>query len=175
MNRSWSALLVAVAAVALGACGAGAPSPMSTFSVEPQGTPSPVEVPAVPTETAAPPVPAAPPAPGAAPVPEGPGGRSVPPGQVFQLRLGEMVRISGADLVVTYLQFLSDTRCSPGVRCVVAGNARISVTVASDTHPPATFVLNTDQTPRSARYQDRTVEFVGLTRGNQPTASFRVD
>lgn len=95
-------------------------------------------------------------------------------GQVFQLRIGESAGIAGEDLVVTYIQFLSDNRCPPGVRCIVAGNARINVMVASDSRPPATFALNTNQPPKSAMYQDRTVELVSLGTGNQPAASLRV-
>ena len=118
--------------------------------------------------------PVRPPAPPGAPVPPPPAGRDVAVGEVFRLRIGETVGVSGEDLVVTYVQLLSDNRCSPGVQCIVAGNARITVTVGSDTDPPASFVLNTDQTPRSGRYQDRTVELVGLSHGSRPAASLKV-
>lgn len=114
------------------------------------------------------------PNPAPAPVPPRPGVREAAFGQVFQLRIGEMIGIAGEDLVVTFLQVLSDNRCPPGVQCVVAGNARISVLLASDSDPSLTLQLNTSQEPRSGRYLDRTVELVGMSFGDRPAASLRV-
>ncbi|HEX2053317.1 MAG TPA: hypothetical protein VHJ78_06290 [Actinomycetota bacterium] len=106
-------------------------------------------------------------------VPQGPAvsARQVALGQTFHVGLGEMVGIAGEDLVLTFVQLLSDNRCQPGVQCIVAGNARIVVSVGTDSDPPASLTLNTDQQPRTGKYLDRTVELVGLSRGASPSAS----
>ncbi len=185
MKRSIALLLAGVLSVgAMVACGGDTPAVMSTFSVGPQQTPTPTEESPSPTGPGGaveevgdavagpvgPPSVLPPPAPPPAPL----AGRNVPLGEVFRLRAGETAGITGEDLVVTYVQLLSDNRCLPGVRCIVGGNAKITVTVGSDSSPPATFTLNTDEDPRSGRYLDRTVELVDLSRGNRPAASLRV-
>lgn len=168
MKSRIGTLALGVLLAAAGACGwsSEVPEGLSTFSVGPTGTPGPVE-PATGSPRA---VPApAPPAGGGVPA-----GRNVNLGQPFRLRLGETVGIAGEDLVVGYTQFLSDNRCSPGLQCLVRGNARIVVTVGSDTTPQARFNLNTDEAPRRIEYLTYSVELVDLARGARPEATLRV-
>lgn len=150
--------------------GSPVPEGLSTFSVGPAESPSPPEPGASPSPQPGPP--AAPGAPGPPPPP--PAGRTARLGEAFSIRIGEMVEIAGEDLVVTYSRFLSDNRCPPDARCIVRGNARISVRVGSDSDPPATLALNTDEGPGSGTYLDYRVELVSLGRGNAPSARLRV-
>lgn len=160
MNRLLAVLLSALLLT-------GCATNLDDFVVPENGGESPADQPASGSAGAAPAAPAAPPAPF-------PGVREASLGRVFQLRAGEMAGIAGEDLAVTFLQVLSDNRCPPGVQCVVAGNARIVVQMASDSSPSARLQLNTGQEPRSGRYLDRTVELVAMSFGDRPAASFRV-
>lgn len=186
MRRPVGFVLLVAGALVAGACAGSQPSPLSTFSVGPQesptpteeGTPPPTPSPAVtpdPTGSATPapgpPAPAPAPPPPPAPVPAG---RNEQLGRPFLIRVGETVGIAGKDLVVTYSQLLSDNRCPAGVQCITGGNARITVMAGTDSNPPEILTLNTDDRPQSARYLDYTVELVSLARGSRPTATLRV-
>jgi hypothetical protein len=164
LKRSFAALVLVLVALFGGAC-SGSGSPPTSTQV-PTATPAPAS-----SATAAPRPPApAPPA----PRPPAPAGRNELLGQPFFIRVGETVGIAGEDLVVTYSQLLSDNRCPPGVQCIIAGNARITVIAGTDSDAPVRLTLNTDDGPASARYLTYTVELVSLGRGAQPTATLRV-
>lgn len=165
MKRSLAASVLALASLFGGAC-SGRGSPPTSTQV-PTATPAPASSA---TPATRPPAPDPPPAP-RAPVPAG---RNELLGQPFFIRVGETVGIAGEDLVVTYSQLLSDNRCPPGVQCIIAGNARITVIAGTDSDSPVTLTLNTDDGPASARYLTYTVELVSLGRGAQPTATLRV-
>lgn len=150
--------------------GSPVPEGLSTFSVGPAESPAPPESEASPAPQPGPPT--APGPPGSPP--PAPAGRTERLGEAFSIRIGETVEIAGEDLVVTYSRFLSDNRCPPDVQCIVRGNARITVTVGSDSDPPATLALNTDEGPGSGSYLDYRVELVSLGRGNTPSARLRV-
>jgi hypothetical protein len=100
-------------------------------------------------------------------------GRTAALGETFPVGVGEAVTIAGEGLTVTFTSVVSDNRCPPGVQCIVAGSATISVTAAKAGMPVAGLTLGTD-TPTSATYGKYTIELVGLGRGPAPAASLRV-
>ncbi|MEA2703836.1 MAG: hypothetical protein QOJ69_1144 [Actinomycetota bacterium] len=102
-----------------------------------------------------------------------PAGRSVGKGQSFSIGVGETVDVTGEGLTVTYDDLVQDSRCQPGVQCLVAGDATIAVTLAKAGSPPATLSLDTDA-PRQGQYLSYAVELVQLGGGGSPTATLRV-
>lgn len=108
-----------------------------------------------------------------APTTTAPKVRSASLGETFFVAAGESVSVAGAGLSVTFASVVSDSRCPPGVQCIQAGNAVISVTVTRPGAAPATLALDTDG-PRSARSGNRSVELVGLSFGRPAVARLKV-
>jgi hypothetical protein len=181
------ALGVALLAGAMTACGGGSSGPTISASV-PETVPTTTSstVPATSstrasTTVARPPTrPTVPPTTRAtvAPAPAttagaAPAGRTAALGETFSVGLGETVAVTGEGLTVTFTSVVSDNRCPPGVQCIVAGSATISVTAAKAGTAAAGVTLGTD-TPTSATYGKYTVELVRLGRGSAPAANLRV-
>ena len=99
--------------------------------------------------------------------------RTVALGEAFSVKVGESVSVAGAGVSVTFTALVSDSRCPRGVQCIQAGNAVISVAVARPGASPVTLTLNTDG-PKSARSGNRSVELIGISRGEPPIAQLRV-
>lgn len=110
----------------------------------------------------------APPTPAPAVTTTVPAGRTAALGETFSVTVGETVSVQGQGLTVTFTAAGQDSRCRPGLQCVVAGDATITVTAAKAGTPPAALTLNTDA-PRSARYGSNSVELVRLTFGGVAT------
>ena len=87
---------------------------------------------------------------------------------------GESATVRGEGLTVTYDGVVADNRCPPGVQCIVAGNATVSVTVAKTGIPPARLTLNTDDGARSARYGSYEIELLQLGFTARPAARLLV-
>ena len=99
--------------------------------------------------------------------------RSVALGETFSVKVGEPVSVTGAGVSVTFTALVSDSRCPPGVQCIQAGNAVITVALARPGSAPVTLTLGTDG-PRSARSGNRSVELITVGRGQPPTAQLKV-
>ena len=100
--------------------------------------------------------------------------RGVALGNEFLIHVGESVAITGADVIVTYEEFLADSRCPIGVQCIQAGNATIGVSIAAAGGAAGTLQLNTTEGPVSGSYSNYTVALVNLFRGPSPAATLRV-
>lgn len=100
--------------------------------------------------------------------------RSVALGNEFLIHVRESVAVAGADVIVTYEEFLADSRCPIGVQCIQAGNATIAVSLAATGAEAATLQLNTTEGPVSGSYSSYTVALVNLFRGPSPAATLRV-
>lgn len=89
------------------------------------------------------------------------------------MKVGESVSVAGAGLSVTFTALVSDSRCPPGVQCIQAGNAVITVALARPGSAPVTLTLRTDG-PKSARSGNRSVELITVSRGQAPVAQLKV-
>lgn len=110
-----------------------------------------------------------------------PTGRTVSLGATFSVGVGETLQVAGEGLSVTFSGVLSDNRCRPGMQCIVAGNAVVSVAVAKAGMAPAGLALSSSSypdlssdPPTSARYGNYTVELVRLSFGQASIASLKV-
>ena len=99
--------------------------------------------------------------------------RTVALGETFSVKVGESASVAGAGLSVTFTALVSDSRCPPGVQCIQAGNAVITVALARTGSAPVTLTLGTDG-PKSARSGNRSVELVTVSRGQAPIAQLKV-
>ena len=81
--------------------------------------------------------------------------------------------MAGAGLSVTFSAVVSDSRCPPGVQCIQAGSAVITVSVTRPGSGPVGLTLRTDG-PKSARSGNRSVELVTVSRGQAPIAQLKV-
>ena len=50
-------------------------------------------------------------------------------GESFTLAIGESIGISGEDMTIKFVEVTSDSRCPEGAQCIVAGEARIKLTI----------------------------------------------
>jgi hypothetical protein len=50
-------------------------------------------------------------------------------GESFTLAIGESTGISGEDMTIKLVEVTSDSRCPEGAQCIVAGEARIKLTI----------------------------------------------
>jgi hypothetical protein len=100
-------------------------------------------------------------------------GRSVGRGQPFSIGVGETVTVAAEGLTVTYQDVIQDSRCPPGVQCIVAGDAIIAVTLAKRGSPSATLTLDT-AVPGPVRYLSYGIELVQLGPGGSPPATLKV-
>ncbi len=91
--------------------------------------------------------------------------------ETFSVRVGESVSVAAERLFLQFKAVASDSRCRPGQRCIVAGDAFITVALAKDGMAPASLTISA---PGSARYGRYTVEVVQLGFGPSPNTRIRV-
>ena len=109
------------------------------------------------------PTPTPTPAPGPEAAPREPAGRVVAPREPFELSLGEAAGIRGTDLQVRFVSVEEDSRCPEGEQCIVAGKARIHLTVSERGERPAVVELSTAPGAGEAIQGKLAFELLGLT------------
>jgi hypothetical protein len=60
------------------------------------------------------------------------------------LRVGESVKVPTTDVKVTLEAIVEDSRCPTGTTCIWAGDATVSVAIASGNSSPSKFALHTN-------------------------------
>ena len=60
------------------------------------------------------------------------------------LTVGQSVKVPATDVKVTLEEVLEDSRCPTGTTCIWAGDATVSITIASANNGPWKFTLHTN-------------------------------
>ncbi len=63
-------------------------------------------------------------------------------GQPFKLKAGQAASIRSEKITLTFVAVLEDSRCPKGEQCIVAGNARVLIEVATGSNAPERIELN---------------------------------
>lgn len=82
--------------------------------------------------------------------------------QVFELKIGEFARIPAANVVVTFVDVLEDSRCAVDVLCPWAGNAKVLVRVEETGRETQLIELNSTLDPREVFFGDYRVDFISI-------------
>lgn len=102
-------------------------------------------------------------------------GRAVPTGQPVDLHPGEGAQV--ADLgTLQYDRLVNDSRCSPNVQCIWAGDAEVALTWTPAGGAAEQFTLHTKPDagthPLGSAHE---VRLLALDRGEAPVATLQVD
>src|SRR5690606_3412396 len=90
----------------------------------------------------------------------------------FRLRAGELASLEGVDLLVAFGGATNDSRCPVDVNCVWAGDAELTIGLASDGGSWSWTVLHTTLQPTSREVNDFTIAVEGLEP--EPLASVAI-
>jgi hypothetical protein len=82
--------------------------------------------------------------------------------ETFKLQSGQVAALNGGNFLVAFSSVRSDSRCPSNVTCVWAGNADLTVGVASEGGKWSWSVLNTTVEPRSLVANGYRIDLVGL-------------
>lgn len=94
--------------------------------------------------------------------------------QTIRVRVNQQKSIPRANLTITFLSLVEDSRCPEGTRCVWAGNARILVRVShARGGKPETFEINTNTGARGASFDGYAINLVSLEP--RPRANARLN
>ncbi|MFA6542188.1 MAG: hypothetical protein WCT99_11345 [Bacteroidota bacterium] len=84
--------------------------------------------------------------------------KEVAPGEEFELKYRETVRIHDTNLSLTFSSLKEDSRCPEGAVCVWAGNAKIGMTADA-----VEFELNTTLEPAQAQFSGYTITLIAVS------------
>ena len=91
---------------------------------------------------------------------------SITLGAPVVLSVGEVARIVGEDLVLTFEGVARDNRCPKGVQCIVAGAATVVVTVRRSGEPAAKVTFDVPpEGSASARFADYEITIAKVEPG----------
>lgn len=63
-------------------------------------------------------------------------------GNITRLREGENTFLKDAQMNITFIRIVQDSRCAPDVQCVWAGNATVEIELMATTSRPARFQIS---------------------------------
>ena len=81
----------------------------------------------------------------------------------FTVKKGAEVVVNGEKLRIKFDSVNSDSRCPTGVQCVWAGNAAVTIEVATKHKKPVKATLNTTSNPREIAYKAYKIKLIKLT------------
>lgn len=80
----------------------------------------------------------------------------------FSLNNGQVVTVDGTGIRVTFRTVLEDSRCPVGVKCVWAGNAKVSLEIEGTAAGRTNIILNTELEPRMMQLDAYEIRLISL-------------
>ncbi len=75
----------------------------------------------------------------------------------FDLKLGQQVTVLNTGLTIKFKSVDNDSRCPEGAKCIMPGNAKVTIIVSKKE-----ISLNTFVKPKESRYSNYTLQLVDL-------------
>lgn len=76
-------------------------------------------------------------------------------------------------LTIKFASLVEDSRCPTDVRCIQAGNAKITIEVGGGKGAPKTFEINTDAEPQTVSYGGYEIKLTDLNP--KPASNIRIN
>ncbi|MBI1731088.1 hypothetical protein HYR53_10815 [Candidatus Acetothermia bacterium] len=102
-----------------------------------------------------------------------PQGTDVHVNQTFTLGLGATAKVMEANLLVTFVDVVEDSRCPVDVTCVWAGNLKVLVKLQEVGRSAQQVELNSTSDPRQVFFGDYRVDFMGAQPPKRSTQDIR--
>jgi hypothetical protein len=91
------------------------------------------------------------------------GAAAAKPAETVSLRVGEQKTVTRDHLRIKFVEVVEDSRCPMNARCIWAGNAKLTVTVAIGHRPAETFEVNSTTGATALAVGGYSISFVSLT------------